>query len=688
MFTCRACFRRTLGTLYEHAFPSKVYRPLWRPRVAIVEPRRERKYATTAIGEKTTGEDGDNRPRRSASESAEWAARKQLQFMEDPFHIAQHVTNVLEKDHFEEAALITRKASKDKKVTVSWNRLIDYQLRQGRIHAGIKLYNEMKKRAQLPNAQTYTIIFRSCADSTHSKLAVSEAIRLYNQMLNRERLNPNTIHMNAVVKVCAKAGDIESMFAILDTANDGLRAPNNMTYTTILNALRAQVDKPQHGDKSEAEIKADVKKTIDRAKAIWQEVISRWRAGQVIIDEELVCAMGRILLLGKYPDVDSIRGLIEQTMQIAKDPEPPATDKETSTTKDASAPPAAREEVTSKGAALAIQPKTTKAPGAPSRAYARPGKNSLSLILDALEKTGKTTQAIRYWGIFTRNYMVMPDAENWHRLLQAFRRGKSSARMAAYLPNMPRAMATPKHYRAAMRTCLRDRLNPGAFEHATAVLEHMAASLHLPDAHVMRVYLRVAYACKRSFEQQSQEPGQFETARRAYARQLETALGRLAAPYRAVARHVQADKVVQGREDAEAWARLSLPRAELVALARKMIAMYDRLVQEDLVAPATAKEMKASRNAMNRLVVAYFDRRVQLEPNFNADRSEIDRKDSRENRDDEWDDREEDASEFFIDRRGGQRGGSFKTTTTTTTTNRRFTAGDESWDRRERRAVA
>lgn len=97
---------------------------------------------------------------------------------------------------------------------------------------------QMKKRGQIPNAKTYTVIFRGCAGSLHPKLAVSEATRIYNFMVKHATLKPNTIHMNAVLEVCARARDIESLFTVLSTANTGIRTPDSCTYTIVLNALR------------------------------------------------------------------------------------------------------------------------------------------------------------------------------------------------------------------------------------------------------------------------------------------------------------------------------------------------------------------------------------------------------------------------------------------------------------------
>jgi pentatricopeptide repeat protein len=71
-------------------------------------------------------------------------AMKHLSMMPDPYHIAQHITSALRKGNFDEALLMTRMASRKSKVEVSWNHLIDYQLKNKRLHAAIKLYNEVR----------------------------------------------------------------------------------------------------------------------------------------------------------------------------------------------------------------------------------------------------------------------------------------------------------------------------------------------------------------------------------------------------------------------------------------------------------------------------------------------------------------------------------------------------------------
>ncbi|KAI2636368.1 hypothetical protein GGS26DRAFT_548811 [Hypomontagnella submonticulosa] len=606
MFTCKACTRRVLASLVnatlrleKTSVPPRLVNATSQPR----EQKGRKGYSTAAASAETAKKDvlrnGQESSRRVSPQ--EWAARKQLQYLKDPLHIADYVRKTLAKGNFEEAAMVTRNASKDMKVTVSWNHLIDHQLQHDRLHAAIKLYNEMKKRSQLPNAQTFTIIFRGCATSSHPKLAVSEAVRIYDAMLSKDRIPPNTIHMNAVLQVCAKAEDLDSLFSIANTANDGLRAPNSLTYTTILNALRSKVNKP-HDRSVDAEGNEDAKKqVVQRAKSIWEEVITKWRAGSLIIDEELVCAMGRILLMGDYHDANAVAALLEQTMMIPQGSRVaiPGSSPET----------AGLEGIkTYSEPALTIDNHKIKAPGAPAAAYALPGNNSLSMILSAIEKTGKTTKSQLYWDIFTKQFGVVPDANNWHQLFTALRRGKNSAQAASYLREMPTELMVPKNFRIAMSTCMRDNLNRSAFNHATDILKLMLIKLKSPDILTSRTYLRVAYSNKQYFLKKSKHD--YEAAMREWGQQLAAAIDNVSKPYMMAYRECENDGPESNRKQ------------EVVALARKMIAACDRVISSKTVSPEMEGKMILNRNSLNRVVVRHFEQMEKVNPNFRQDKEE------------------------------------------------------------------
>ncbi|KAI1417716.1 hypothetical protein F5Y13DRAFT_185048 [Hypoxylon sp. FL1857] len=623
MFTCRECLRKASTALIHRAVRLDNAFATIRPVYSSTQSHQRRKHTTTATyaeaeteaeaEEQDIAQDRSRRSRRLSPQ--EWAAQKQLQYLNDPLHIADYVRKTLAKGNFEEAALITRKASRDKKVIVSWNHLIDYQLQNDRLHAAIKLYNEMKKRAQLPNAQTFTIIFRGCATSSHPKLAVSEAIRIYNTLLHNTRIRPNVIHMNAVLQVCAKAEDLDSLFSIVKTANNNVRAPNNLTYTTILNAIRSQISKRQQGPAAETditEIDYDKRQAVQRAKAVWEEVIAKWRAGSIIIDEELVCAMGRTLLMGTYHDADSVAELLEQTMMIPQDNKLPIpnTSKEGKSVKEIGA---------GMKPTASVSTRKITAPETPVVNHALPGNNSLSMILSALEKTGKTTQIQRYWDIFTKQHGVVPDADNWHHLLTALRRGKNSAKTVAYLRGMPAELVIPKNFRMAMYTCLRDNLNRSAFSNATEVLKIMLAKLKTPDPLTLRTYLRVAYANKRYIIEQSK--GDNEIAMMAWGKQLAAALANIWKPYIIIARQYEND----GPE--------SNHKRELVALARKIIAASDRVIFGGMVSPEIEAQIKPRRNHLNRIVVRHFEQMGEIDPNFRQDEDVLEEDEDEEDED-------------------------------------------------------
>lgn len=149
MSICRACWRKTVGALSNAALAEANPRFLL-PTTATSLPKFRRHIATVAADHDVDGpvllpRTAAAEPSRAHSDSKalEWVVKKHLEHMKDPYRIAEHVLRTLEKGRFEEAALLTRKASRDAKVTVSWNHLIDYQMRNQRLHSAIKLYNEV-----------------------------------------------------------------------------------------------------------------------------------------------------------------------------------------------------------------------------------------------------------------------------------------------------------------------------------------------------------------------------------------------------------------------------------------------------------------------------------------------------------------------------------------------------------------
>ncbi len=146
MLLCRACARRAYSavfaaTLRPEGSSRHILRPIasqttWRP------PGRLGVVTAAQLLEPQDTEEG--LPGRKAKPSSlEWAVKKQLKYMDDPFVIGRRVEKVLAEHNFDEAVLLTRQASKKASVVVSWNHLIEYEMKRGRLNHAIKLYNEV-----------------------------------------------------------------------------------------------------------------------------------------------------------------------------------------------------------------------------------------------------------------------------------------------------------------------------------------------------------------------------------------------------------------------------------------------------------------------------------------------------------------------------------------------------------------
>lgn len=161
MFVCRACTKRASINLLRRKLPADtrqtpVSRTFGTSSIAQQLPSSEPQNLSSDWGVlddiaekenlKTKGALGHgNRAaeKQKALEKLKRATRKELQYTTDPYHIAENVANKLEEKNFEKALMLTREASKDKQVVVSWNHLIAYELKNQKLGSAIKLYNEV-----------------------------------------------------------------------------------------------------------------------------------------------------------------------------------------------------------------------------------------------------------------------------------------------------------------------------------------------------------------------------------------------------------------------------------------------------------------------------------------------------------------------------------------------------------------
>ncbi|KAI9820268.1 MAG: hypothetical protein M1827_005890 [Pycnora praestabilis] len=446
--------------------------------------------------------------RQRSSGSTQRAVAQELRYLKDPLKLADRIRIILYEGDSAKAEEIVGVASKDMKCTVAWNHLVDHQIGKGKVSRGLKIYNDMKKRGQTPDAYTYGILLRGLGTYVEYPQSLGKALSIYHSMFApNSPVKPTIVHTNAVLKVCARAKDMDSLWGIAAKLPErGLGAPDSLTWTTILNALsQSHASESSSSDLGEQRARQRNRAILD-GRRIWDDVIGKWRKGDIWIDEQLVCAMGRLLLIGSCPrDWDDVLSLVEQTMRISRLLPRLGTDVRI----DNSLPRQQSQTVQSpeeNGLSLVaggeFDPIEMHHPvgrkgQSHSTAYARPGRNTLSLVIDACVRMGSQQAARDYWELLTENasYNIRPDLDNLNTYLRCLRVGRASkeavelmaTKMSAPGFTMPR-----KSFRIVMSTCFRDKNNPNAFAHAGRLLDLMQRGLEQPDIRTMIIYLDLA----------------------------------------------------------------------------------------------------------------------------------------------------------------------------------------------------
>ncbi|KAI3398455.1 hypothetical protein diail_9136 [Diaporthe ilicicola] len=632
MFVCRACARRASTSILRQ-LPNADVRLAALPRqLATSSFLRQGKdqedgFAQFEVAVEKQTNPGDREvDKKKAAERAKRAKRamkKELQYTTDPYHIADNVAKKLKENDFDKALLLTREASKSKPCVVSWNHCIEYQFQNHRLHAALKLFNEMKKRAQLPNAQTYTIIFKGCADSQHPKLAVSEALKIYNAMLASSRLKPSITHLNAVLDVCARAQDLESMFVTLRSA-DRARAPNSWTYTIILNALRHQPSNHKAlADGSDADgdaVKKSIETTIQRAKLVWDEVMSRWKKNEIIMDEELMCAMGRLLLLGGAKETESILALLSDVLGAPRlDQELPSSQEEehdSNQNDESQSPPVPK----------TTQQQQQRQQQRQLQGAAKPmaGKNTISLVMKVLGLGRRTKLAAKYWDYLTGTLGIVPDKWNYKHYLDSLSTGAASGKAARIIRGMPADMVDGLVIRRGLLMCHFDGYNENAFDNASIIFDAMMQKMKTPDPECMKLFLQVATSNHRKFDDRIKYPVESK-AKLAYGRQIFNAVDRVWEPLRLGTNALSfSDTVTASKSPEETWKRDLPGRRSLVDVAKKVVAVIDKMISQSLVQRRSddSRVVLIRRKIMSEYVLRFYEKNTQLGLGFRRSRGE------------------------------------------------------------------
>jgi hypothetical protein len=374
----------------------------------------------------------------------------------------------------------------------------------------------MKKRGHKPDAHTYTIMLRGFRANIGKPQAVQNALSVYNSMFApNSSVTPNIIHTNAIINVCARGKDIDALWSVAGRLPEkGPGAPDKWTFTTILNALASnaqtrasQYQQPQIGriPGDNGEYDEHARKVFDDAvedgRKLWGDVVGRWRKGDLMVDQPLVCAMGRLLLLGsRRSGWEDVFALVEQTMNLPRW-RPGGQEQE-------ALPSPSENEFQPVNVSAATGGGNDGQAGnkvgtSNASVYAQPGNNTLSMLIQAAIMTKNVPAGRMYWDLLTDvngPYKLEPDTASLASYLRLLRISRSSKVVVDLLRSdlLGKSEGLGKEFYKrgtfviAMSTCVRDKNNPNVFEHANRVLDVMQEWLEEMDPKVMEMYVNLA----------------------------------------------------------------------------------------------------------------------------------------------------------------------------------------------------
>ncbi|KAK6538927.1 hypothetical protein TWF694_010479 [Orbilia ellipsospora] len=419
----------------------------------------------------------------------------------DPAKIAATIQKALDgtnKEHEEGVDMLRELTSRFGRtdLVVAWNHVIEWKLKRGNVSTAMKMYNEMKKRGTKPDSYTYLRILNGLAENAAAPGALGRALTVYYSMTApTSTVKPSIIHTNAALKVCAHAKDVDAMWDIAERIPDrGRGQADATTYTTLLNGIRNSIDGVPD-------------RAINEGRELWENILLKWQAGTVPMDEGLGCAMARLLLKSARPeDWDEVLSLCQDVFGLPrlipkmgtkartllplkdgaesrrkKEPVDQAKEVEdmkemTSNLKDSigtaiksvGGDKGAIEEQSSEVAEEEEEPSLGLIPGEPDATTAlitseipaeKPpvGNNALSLIMETCLSLRAYDTAQNYWDLITDSYNVVPDRDNYHARMRILSMQSDSGGCVALVKEMAANNITlnPNLFYIALNGCRR-----------------------------------------------------------------------------------------------------------------------------------------------------------------------------------------------------------------------------------------
>ncbi|WPH02797.1 Hypothetical protein R9X50_00566500 [Acrodontium crateriforme] len=517
------------------AASNAAHRPLRISNVPRLASRPVRRYASTSTDQETYLNAAQRRHQAgetsiathtstsTTTATSERALKKELEYLGDPLKLADHVNYTLRCQKPEKALELCRLASRSMQCVVSWNHLINWHMQNGSVKDAMSFYNEMKKRAQFPDNYTYTLLLRGLAansvrNESQSMRAenATRAVSIYNSMTSpTSRVRPTILHTNATLRVCSFAFDLDGFWGVASKLPPtGPASGDHITYTIILTAIRHGTIGKNVDELTDAQINAVRRKAVQDGRKVWKDVVGKWRSGELRIDEELVCAMARVLLISPdIEDTDDVLNLVRQTMNIdrllpaigSKERSIEHVPRPAETEEKAAMEPTQTEDEEGYSDTPATKvfqvvrplPQDREKPNRPKvLPYAEPGNDTLSTLIHACGTMRASKAALAYWDLLTGEPThLKPDLANFHALLKLLSQNRASGRVAKLLrEDMTQAGVQPtaKTFELAFGSCLRDLKNHGVLANARIMIDVMDQTLADVDVNVLDSYLSLA----------------------------------------------------------------------------------------------------------------------------------------------------------------------------------------------------
>ncbi|KAF2225603.1 hypothetical protein BDZ85DRAFT_294096 [Elsinoe ampelina] len=365
--------------------------------------------------------------------------RRELRYLQDPAKLDESVRRHLTKNDFSKALNLLRLSSPYMKCIVGWNAIVEYLAQRREYDAAFKIYNEMKKRGQFPDAITVTLFMRGLAEKPVSKQQVTLADRIYDSLAaDNSKVKRSIIHTNAVLQVYLNAGDMDAVWKVVsELPEEGPGAMDRISFTTLFRGFRERILEVSDG---EPDRDAKIQQYVSDEQQLWHLAIDKWRKGRLRIDSQLIGSHLQMLLVRPSAGsaLDVLR-CVEETMGITVNDQTPAV------------------ESNSKKADTAHKCK-------PVPAHAVILSSVLTACTNLLEKPAQGIRSARsYWKLFIETSGVLPDNDNYKTYLRHAIKAFDSTQAAEAIQQLKddtksarqdqRLQANPSMYTLAMTAC-------------------------------------------------------------------------------------------------------------------------------------------------------------------------------------------------------------------------------------------